>query len=223
MTIAYQIRQWIVEGREYYEGLAIYSRAISDSSLPASRGLMRRFQNGATAWNEDKLVYELDKVFGACPAPTDSEQVVDAKPKNPSGYEPWNTEFAPKPPEILSAQETRNKAYRIRDRLHADLCNVPSAYHSEAYQLQIDILKQQAVIDDAWEIIDAWARNGTVPAKLEKGAGLVRRLQNVMSYISKRKKWLLDQPEHHKRCQWSVELTDFELERDDLKKQLGYE
>jgi len=239
MTIAEGILRWQASERDYYEGLAIYSRAASETTLPATRGLLSKLNSGPISWNIAKLDYELDKVLQACPEPYSElievslqasaagkhlgEQFV-ANVRNAAAAiayadQPADTD----PPEIVQAREIRQKSYRIRDRLHADLCNTPANYHSEAYERQLQILDHQQIIDDRWAIIDHFQRTGQLPASQNIVARLASRYRNVLTYISKRRKSLLKSPTGDKAHHIKVQLIELSAERDKLKAQLGYE
>lgn len=236
-----KIAQWLDEGGSYEEGVALYAECKGVNKL-----LLKRLQRSSLPWARTKLKHELKKLAAKQIPPKPSFSEITTTPpsqeveKVKTGLENQFLEHSsilraederpspilgPEPFQVAEIKRLRNRAYRERDHLHANLENYSD--EEQRYKVAARIVELQGLIQSYWEQLDGYTRTGAVPPipeelNLKKQIiGKFQRQKNVRSAISQRKSWIKKEqarklPDASKIRNWEVQQADLERELQEL-------
>lgn len=215
MSLIQQIANWLEHDRTFQSGLYLYLQVKNKN-----RNLVRRFmERGPNEYNSAKLVSELSKLVPRG-FKIDQEQAVDPvivttdkiKTAKYSYIDRKFIDLAPNIPiSIQKAVDERNRSYRERDFLHAQLEYVEK---EERKDYAIRIMELTDIISECWRKIDTFKSTGFAPPGTKERTieNQYKRKLNLRTYIHKLKKKLQDPPTLKKKEQWMKKLTEYEEE-----------
>lgn len=205
---------WLNGRMDFQKGIILYSQ------LNPNKHLLNRFLNkGDDLYNIDKLHFELEN-------------------RLPSSYEPDEIVIDELEPEVIQDHENipvrtfkerievypdslqqiifkRNKAYRQRDFLHAELYHLTS--EKERFNHAEKILELSDIIFQCWHDIDHFHETGEKPiiikeSNFDSGVSKQKRINAVRTYISKYKKKVKEATSIKDREKYQNKLEQYERE-----------
>lgn len=211
-----QIRKWIEEDQDFYLGVNLYAKCKFNKRL-----LSRFMEKGPDDYNMGKLRHELKKFL-----PFKASSIIRTTPKafNPPVRSQHHTqhhlivEEINAPPAINAIIAERNKLYRERDHLHAQLTYISK---SERYKFAKRIMELTDKIDTCWLKLDKYRNKGSAPVHVEPIppediAKKMRRIQNLRTYITRYQKKLQAPPDMKSKESWTEKLQTFKNELETL-------
>ncbi len=235
-----QIQNWLDGSRDYHEGVALYE------THGKNKNLKRLFSKGRSHYNANKLLAELQRlaVHSFIPSPTSDLQPVleelnvdlnlQVEPSSggsPTRYSETSyivPDHKDLPPALQSLNIEKGKAFRKAAKLHRELDGLTSDH--ERFQSATAIVDLFDRINAIWDKIDHWLATGeiltdpneariTIP---ENPGELLKRYNNLKTYISKANKVLPTITDQKKRTQKLDKLHLMEKELNLIKNKLGY-
>lgn len=248
MEVIEQLNNWFNNGKDYSVGVSIYQE------FGLSMGLKRIFTKGPNTYNHSKLESELNKLlskYQSKPAAvktkakviktkivqtekSKSSEIKDNRPENKNDHsvkryselQVPGYDFNELPDQLKYEWTIRIKLYKEANAHHYRLDSLTDPIE---IQKSVDIILQNfEKIDDYWERLDYWGKNGFVPPVIDAADQpeqkeysdpfeMLKRRSNLRTYITKAKRrlgTLKDNKKiadkHRKIGLWELELNDLE-------------
>ncbi len=210
-----EIYNWLKGDQDFNEGKILYFKYGNNVNLK------RKFDRPISDYSIQKLEQSLKKIIGDYEPkvkPVKSKSIIDGREPLPITNKIKKTSLPVNyPEELKEAIKERQKCYRTRDRLHAQLILLPT--DRKRYAAQKEMMRAQKRLIEIWEALDYYDTHNVVLPSFQQQPDLLsfhelhKRQSTLKTYLSRYK-----HPESKKAKKL---LEKYQKEMHEIRKQLG--